>query len=100
MTTQNQNQIKMDDLKAIEKCPELTEYVFKNRISSMRKTAIIVTIVASVVSLALGVFAGVAIANTSATNNVIEVKVNASEQVEAGAATVTEDTNVDETLKQ
>lgn len=89
----NKNQIKMDDLKAIEKCPELTEYIVKNRVSAIRKSAIIVTIVASVISLGLGLAAGLNIANNSAANNVIEVKVNASEQVDANAVQQTDESS-------
>ena len=38
---------KMEELDAIEECPQLTEYIFKNKIKDVKKTGVIVVMMAA-----------------------------------------------------
>ena len=70
---------KMDELTAIEKSPELTEYILRNKIKYVHKTAIILGIIAAVMAFAGGMFAGLNINKISTPQNVVEVRVDSAQ---------------------
>ena len=45
---------KMDELTAIEKSPELTEYIIRTKIKDVNKTALILGIIAAVMAFVIG----------------------------------------------
>lgn len=69
---------KMDELRAIEKSPELTEYIIKTKIKDVKKTALIAGIVAAFITFGLGVYVGMNIVRISSPQNVIEVRVDSN----------------------
>lgn len=70
---------KMDELTAIEKSPELTEYIIRTKIKDVRKTALILGIIAAVMAFAGGMFAGLNINKISTPQNVVEVRVDSAQ---------------------
>ena len=70
---------KMDELTAIEKSPELTEYILRNKIKDVHKTSIILGIIAAVMAFAGGMFAGLNINKISTPQNVVEVRVDSAQ---------------------
>lgn len=70
---------KMDELTAIEKSPELTEYIIRTKIKDVHKTAIILGIIAAVMAFAGGVFVGLNINKISTPQNVVEVRVDSAQ---------------------
>lgn len=69
---------KMDELTAIEKSPELTEYIIRTKIKDVHKTAIILGIIAAVMAFAGGMFVGLNINKISTPQNVVEVRVDSN----------------------
>ena len=74
---------KMDELTAIEKSPELTEYIIRTKIKDVDKTAIILGIIAAVMAFAGGVFVGLNINKISTPQNVVEVRVDSNQNTPA-----------------
>lgn len=70
---------KMDELTAIEKSPELTEYIIRTKIKDVHKTAFILGIIAAVMAFAGGVFVGLNINKISTPQNVVEVRVDSAQ---------------------
>lgn len=70
---------KMDELRAIEKSPELTEYIIRTKIKDVHKTALILGIIAAVMAFAGGVFVGLNINKISTPQNVVEVRVDSAQ---------------------
>lgn len=66
---------KMEELDAIEECPQLTEYIFKNKIKDVKKTGVIIVMMAAIAAFFAGLFIGINITSTAVPNNTIEVKV-------------------------
>ena len=64
-----------DLLKMVEKSPQLTRYIIRNRVSEVKKNAIIVAIIASALSFACGFMVGMNIFNISQPKNIVEVQV-------------------------
>lgn len=60
----------------------LAEYVVKTKIKSVKKTAVIVAIITSVLSFGAGMFYGVYFAKTSAQDNVVKILVENKEAEE------------------
>lgn len=79
MTRDNKEKINITDIQAIEKCPELTTYIMKNRVKSVRKTAVIVAIIVSVACFVAGLLIGSSWTSNSIPNNVVQVQVTAPE---------------------
>ena len=71
---------KMEELKAIEKCPQLTEYIFKNKVKDVKKTSVIILMMAAIASFFAGLVIGINITSTNAPKNTIEVKVEQPQQ--------------------
>ena len=73
------------DIKIIEKDPAgLADYIVEQKISSAKKTMIIITILAMAASFAAGVFVGMGWTRESIPNNVVQIKVgNDGEVAEA-----------------
>lgn len=69
---------KMDELRAIEKSPELTEYIIKTKIKDVKKTALIAGIIATFFAFGIGVYTGMNIVHISSPQNVIEVRVDSN----------------------
>ena len=67
---------KMDELVAIEKSPELTEYIIRTKIKDVRKTAMIIGVIVAFVTFACGFMVGFGMAAKSVPQNVIEVRVD------------------------
>lgn len=65
----------MEELDAIEECPQLTEYIFRNKIKDVKKTSVIIVMMASIATFFAGLFIGINIASRAVPNNTIEVKV-------------------------
>lgn len=70
---------KMDELRAIEKSPELTEYIIRTKIKDVHKTAIILGIIAAIMAFAGGMFVGLNINKISTPQNVVEVRVDSAQ---------------------
>ena len=70
---------KMDELTAIEKSPELTEYIIRTKIKDVHKTAIILGIIAAIMAFAGGMFVGLNINKSSTPQNVVEVRVDSNQ---------------------
>lgn len=69
----------MEELDAIEECPQLTEYIFRNKIKDVKKTSVIIVMMASIATFFAGLFIGINITSTAVPNNTIEVKVEQPE---------------------
>lgn len=70
---------KMDELRAIEKSPELTEYIIRTKIKDVRKTAFILGIIAAIMAFACGLMLGLNIVKLSVPQNVVEVRVDSAQ---------------------
>lgn len=70
---------KMDELRAIEKSPELTEYIIRTKIKDVRKTALIAGIIAAGIAFACGLMLGLNIVKLSVPQNVVEVRVDSAQ---------------------
>jgi hypothetical protein len=66
---------KMEELDAIEECPQLTEYIFRSKIKDVKKTGIIIVMMVAIAAFFVGLFIGINITSTAVPNNTIEVKV-------------------------
>lgn len=66
----------LDLLERVEKSPELTSYVIRNKIGEVKKNAIIVALVASTLAFALGFVAGMNIFHIGQPKNIVEVQVS------------------------
>ncbi len=67
---------KMDELVAIEKSPELTEYIIRTKIKDVHKTALIIGIIAAIMAFTGGLLLGLNIVKLSVPQNVVEVRVD------------------------
>lgn len=65
-----------DLLKRVEKSPELTSYVIRNKIGEVKKNAIIVMIIVSFVTFVAGFVVGMNIFHIGQLRNVVEVQVS------------------------
>lgn len=70
----------MTELQAIEKCPELTDFIMKSKIKSVRKTALILCIIACGIAFVGGLFCGMNWTRTSIPNNVVQIEVSGAEK--------------------
>lgn len=70
----------MTELQAIEKCPELTDFIMKSKIKSVRKTALILGIIACGIAFVGGLFCGMNWTRTSIPNNVVQIEVSGAEK--------------------
>lgn len=70
---------KIDELTAIEKSPELTEYIIRTKIKDVHKTSLIIGIIAAVMAFAGGMFVGLNINKISTPQNVVEVRVDSNQ---------------------
>ncbi len=70
---------KMDELVAIEKSPELTEYILRTKIKDVHKSAIIAGIFAAIMAFAGGLFLGLNVVKLSVPQNVVEVRVDSAQ---------------------
>lgn len=70
---------KMTELRAIEKSPELTEFIMRTKIKDVRKSAMIIGIIAAVVAFAFGFFIGWRFNYVTAPQNVVEVRVDTAQ---------------------
>ena len=70
---------KMDELRAIEKSPELTEYIIRTKIKDVRKTALIAGIIGAGIAFACGLMLGLNIVKLSVPQNVVEVRVDSAQ---------------------
>ena len=76
-----ENSKKMEELDAIEECPQLTEYIFRNKIKDVKKTGAILVMMAAIAAFFAGLFIGINITSTAVPNNTIEVKVEQPQPV-------------------
>ena len=65
-----------DLLKKIEKSPQLTNYVIRNRVSDVKKTAVIATLIIAFVAFICGFMVGLNLFDISQPKNIVEVKVS------------------------
>ena len=72
---------KMEELDAIEECPQLTEYIFRNKIKDVKKTGIIIVMMVAIAAFFAGLFIGINITSSAVPNNTIEVKVEQPQPV-------------------
>ena len=80
MAKENKTNRDMTELQAIEKCPELTDFIMKSKIKSVRKTALILGIVACGITFVGGLFCGMNWTRTSIPNNVVQIEVSGAEK--------------------
>ena len=69
---------KMEELDAIKECPQ---YIFRNKIKDVKKTGVIVVMMAAIAAFFAGLFIGINITSTAVPNNTIEVKVEQPQPV-------------------
>ena len=85
MTKNDKKQYKLlteEDMKIIQSDPVgLADYVVRNKVKSVKKTALIITIIFMVLTFGLGVMVGSTWIKASIPNNVVQIQVgdNASE---------------------
>ena len=72
---------KMEELDAIEECPQLTEYIFRNKIKDVKKTGIIIVMMVAIAAFFAGLFIGINITSSAVPNNTIEVKMEQPQPV-------------------
>lgn len=65
-----------DLLKKIEKSPQLTNYVIRNRVSDVKKTAVIAALIVAFVAFICGFMVGLNLFDISQPKNIVEVKVS------------------------
>ena len=65
-----------DLLKKIEKSPQLTNYVIRNRVSDVKKTAVIAALIIAFVAFVCGFMVGLNLFDISQPKNIVEVKVS------------------------
>lgn len=79
MTKENKSKSKLltqEDMKIIQSDPVgLADYVVRTKVKEVRKSALIITLIAMALTFAGGVFCGMTIAKTSIPNNVIQLQV-------------------------
>ena len=78
------NNSEFDLLTEIEKSPQLTSYVIRNKVSETRKTAIIIALIAVFLSFIGGVAVGLNMSHFSSPQNVIKVDVSGGETTTEG----------------
>lgn len=78
-TTKNNNNSEFDLLTEIQKSPQLTNYIIRNRVSETRKTATIIALIAVFLAFIGGVVVGLNMSNFSTPQNVIKVDVSNGE---------------------
>ena len=81
-TTKNNSEF--DLLTEIEKSPQLTNYVIRNKVSETRKTAAIIGLIAVFLAVIGGVAVGLNMSSFSSPQNVIEVQVSNGEATTEG----------------
>lgn len=65
-----------EDMKIIQSDPVgLADYVVRTKVKEVRKSALIITLIAMALAFAGGVFCGMTIAKTSIPNNVVQIQV-------------------------
>lgn len=79
MTKTTKNNAEFDLLGAIEKSPQLTNYVIRNKVSEARKTSAIIALIAVFIAFIGGVVVGLNMSNFSSPQNVIRVDVSNGE---------------------
>jgi len=79
MTKENKSKSKLltqEDMKIIQSDPVgLADYVVRTKVKEVRKSALIITLIAMALTFAGGVFCGMTIAKTSIPNNVVQIQV-------------------------
>lgn len=65
----------MTELEAIEKCPELTDFIIRSKVKAVRKNAIIIGLTTAVVAFGLGFFCGNFWTKDAIPNNVVTIQV-------------------------
>ena len=84
--TKNNNKVKtnkdMTELEAIEKCPELTDFIIRTKVKSVRKTALIIGLTSAVVAFGLGFFCGTLWTKDAIPNNVVQIQVGETASTE------------------
>ena len=73
-----------EDVKIIESDPSgLADYVVKTKVKEAKKTALIIAIIAVVLSFGFGAFVGMNWTKTSIPNNVVQIQVGSDGQATA-----------------
>lgn len=79
MTKNDKKQYKLlteEDMKIIQSDPVgLADYVVHTKVKEVRKSALIIALIAMALAFAGGVFCGMAITKTSIPNNVVQIQV-------------------------
>lgn len=70
-----QSQSEMDLLESVDKSPQLTSYVIRNKQCEAKKNAIIACLIASFLAFIVGFMIGLNIFNISQPKNIVEVQV-------------------------
>lgn len=80
----NNTAAEFDLLTEIEKSPQLTNYVIRNKVSDTRKTSAIIALIAVFIAFIGGVIVGLNMSNFSSPQNVIKVDVSNGETTTEG----------------
>ena len=80
MTKSSDDIGEFDLLKKIEKSPQLTSYVIRNKVSETRKTAVIIGLIAVIVAFLGGLLLGTNITNIMQPKNIVEVQVSTADK--------------------
>lgn len=75
MTKSNGDIGEFDLLKKVDKSPQLTSYIIRNKVAEVKKTAIILCLVTFIVSFLGGLILGTNIVNLVQPKNIVEVQV-------------------------
>lgn len=78
-----------EDLKIIKSDPTaFADYVIRSKVKDSKKNSTIVAMIVMIVAFGVGIMAGLAIARVSIPNNIVQVRVGTSEQVESSEPVV------------
>lgn len=69
------NEANLDILRDVENSPRLTNYIIRNKTSEIKKTAVIIALVACIATFIVGFMAGLNIFSISQPKNIVEVQV-------------------------
>jgi hypothetical protein len=72
----------MTEIEAIQKSPELTEFIMRGKIKDVRKSAIIAAIFCAVLAFAGGFFLGSNVTKDAIPNNIVTIQVDGTNPAE------------------
>lgn len=72
----------MTEIEAIKRTPELTDFIMRNKIKDVRKSAVIAAILCAVAAFAGGFYLGTNATKDAIPNNIVTIQVDGAKPVE------------------